>query len=181
MDSIGHIMIQTVWISIPEFIRLAFTALTGGLLGVCVNDRLTRRREAERDKKLRAEKAADDKKVRDEQSRTDFRGFICGFKAQVGKVEDGRFRDWFFGMQIDVEKQCALVESAIGLDFRTRFAYARKECAKLQTEDDLADPRNPQLPVGVISFGADYLPPATYQSGRKRAEAILESLLEVCK
>jgi hypothetical protein len=81
-------------------------------------------------------------------------------------------------MQVSVEEQCALVESAVGLDFRTRFAYARKECGKPQTQHDLMDDRAPvtQLPVGF-----DRIPDITYQRGRKRASTILDSLLDVCK
>ena len=139
---------------------------------------LTKRREAERDRKLREEKSADDRKRQDEQSRTIFNSAICEFIAQVGKVDNHKFQDWFSNMQVSVEKQCALVESSISLDFRSRFASVRKECAKPRTQNDLMDDRAPvmQLPVGL-----DKLPEVTYQRGRKRAATILESLLDVCK
>jgi len=124
-------------------------------------------------------KAADDKKARDEQSRANFRSVICGFKAQVAGVDNWGFQDWYKSMQIEVEKQCALVESSVGSDFRTRFAETRKECAKQQTQHDLMDDRAPfsgQLPAGF-----DRIPDITYQRGRNRASTILESLLDVCK
>lgn len=40
-------MRDTVWVSIPEFIRLAFAGTAGGLIGGYVTDRLTRKRDKE--------------------------------------------------------------------------------------------------------------------------------------
>jgi hypothetical protein len=117
----------------------------------------------------------------DRNRRAKFRGAICGFRSAVDRADDYTFPAWFSDMQVRVEEQCGLVDSAVGWRYHRRFAAARKECGKPQTQDDLADPRNPQLPVGVISFGTDYLPPITYQRGRKRAASIFDSLLDVCK
>ena len=47
MDNIGQIVYETIRISIPEFIRLAFAGTAGGLIGAYVNDRLTRKRDKE--------------------------------------------------------------------------------------------------------------------------------------
>jgi hypothetical protein len=47
MDDIGKIVYETVRISAPEFIRLAFAGMAGGLLGAYINDRLTRKRDKE--------------------------------------------------------------------------------------------------------------------------------------
>jgi hypothetical protein len=117
----------------------------------------------------------------DRNRRAKFSGAICGFRSAVDRVDDYTFPAWFSEMQVRVEEQCGLVDSAVGWRYRRRFAAARKECAKAQTQGDLADPRSPQFPVNFIPIGADYLPPMTYQQGRKRAAAILDSLLDVCK
>ena len=47
MDDIGKIVYESIRISAPEFIRLAFAGMAGGLLGAYINDRLTRKRENE--------------------------------------------------------------------------------------------------------------------------------------
>src|ERR1039458_6132320 len=70
----------------------------------------------------------------DRNRRSKFSGAVCELRAQVGKVDNHKFQDWFSDMQVSVEKQCALVESAIGWRLRARFADARKECAKPQTQ-----------------------------------------------
>ena len=172
MDNIGHIVIQTVWISIPEFIRLAFAGMAGGLVGAYVNDRLTRRREAE--------KASDDRMRQDEQSRAIFRSAICALKAQVGKVDDGKFPYWFSNMmQVEVEKQCALVEGAVRLAFRKDFVAARKKCEEPQTQNNLMDDRAPF--GGQLPCGPDRIPDVTYRRGRTRAIGILDSLLSASK
>jgi len=45
MDNIAQIMYETIWVSTPEFIRIAFAGMAGGFLGAYVNDRLTRKRD----------------------------------------------------------------------------------------------------------------------------------------
>ena len=47
MDDIGQIVNETIRVSIPEFIRLAFAGMAGGLIGAYINDRLTRKRDME--------------------------------------------------------------------------------------------------------------------------------------
>jgi hypothetical protein len=54
MDNIGNILWQAGAESFPEFVRLAFAGLAGGLIGAYASDRLTRRREKESG--IRAEK-----------------------------------------------------------------------------------------------------------------------------
>jgi hypothetical protein len=138
---------------------------------------LTKRRETQRDQRIRDEADAAEAKRQDERSRTsrtNFRSAICGLRVQVGKVENERFQDWFSHMQVEVEKQCALVESAIDSSLRTRFGDARKECSKPQTQNDLMDSR---APVGQLPSGFDRLPEVTYERGRARARDILDRLL----
>jgi len=138
---------------------------------------LTKRRETQRDQRIRAEADAADRKRQDERSRasrTNFNSAVCGLRVQVGKVENDRFLDWFSHMQVEVEKLCALVESAIDPSLRTRFADARKECSKPQTENDLMDARPP---VGQLPCGFERLPEVTYERGRTRARDILDRLL----
>ena len=45
MDDIGQIVYETIRISTPEFVRLAFAGMAGGLIGSYINDRLTRTRD----------------------------------------------------------------------------------------------------------------------------------------
>lgn len=47
MDDIGQIVNDTIRVSVPELIHLAFASLFGGLVGAYVNDRLTRKRDKE--------------------------------------------------------------------------------------------------------------------------------------
>lgn len=47
MDAICQIVYETIRISAPEFFRLAFAGMAGGLLGAYINDRLTRTRDKE--------------------------------------------------------------------------------------------------------------------------------------
>lgn len=47
MDNIGQIVYEAIRISFPEFIRLVFAGMAGGLMGAYVNDRLTRKRDKE--------------------------------------------------------------------------------------------------------------------------------------
>ena len=47
MDDIGQIVYETIRISTPEFIRLVFAGMAGGLLGAYVNDKLTKKRETQ--------------------------------------------------------------------------------------------------------------------------------------
>ena len=114
----------------------------------------------------------------DRNSRSQFRGSICQLKAQIVGIDNWGFQDWYRSMQVEVEKQCALVEGAIGCRCRSRFVAARQECAKQQTQRDLMDD---QPPFAGLPVGLDRLPEVTYERGRKRANAILDSLLEVCK
>jgi hypothetical protein len=174
-----------------EQFKLNWTAIgvVGGFIiniaGWFIVHLLTKRREALRDQRSRADAAAaanrqktDDKKLRDEQSRTNFRGVICGFKAQVVGIDNWGFQDWYKSMQIEVERQCAIVESAIDCRYRSCFDAARQECAKQQTQRDLMDDR---APFAGLPMGLDRLPEVTYQRGRKRASTVLDSLLDVCK
>ena len=110
--------------------------------------------------------------------RIDFNGAICELKAQVNKVENHTFQNWFSNMQVEVEKRCALVESAIRWRFRKHFVAARKKCAEPQTQNDLADPRPP---FTGLSVGYDRLPEVTYQRGRINASDILDGLLSAAK
>ena len=140
-------------------IATALIGVVSGLVGLVAGNRLAWGRD-------------------DRNSRSQFRGSISQLKAQVSGVDNWGFQDWYKSMQIEVEKQCAIVESAIGCRCRSRFAAARQECAKAQTQHDLMDDRAPF--VG-LPMGLDRLPEVTYQRGRKRASTILESLLDVCK
>ena len=45
MEQIGQIVRETVWVSLPEFIRLIFAAIGGGLVGAYLTDKLTRKRD----------------------------------------------------------------------------------------------------------------------------------------
>src|ERR1700676_1188915 len=47
MDNICQIMYETIRVSAPEFIRLLFAGMAGGLLGAYIADKLTRKREKE--------------------------------------------------------------------------------------------------------------------------------------
>ena len=58
MDAIGNIMLETIRVSVPEFIRLVFAGMAGGVIGAYANDKLTRKREADRDQRLKDEAAA---------------------------------------------------------------------------------------------------------------------------
>jgi hypothetical protein len=178
MDENCYIILKTVLTSIPEFIRLAFSALAGGLLGAYINDRLTRKRESERDKRLRNEKADDDKKNRDEQCKTNFRAVISELRARAAKVVNFEFQSWYSNMQIEVEKQCALVENSICLQMQKQFEGAWEESAKPVNRSDLADPQEEKLRFPV---GLDRLPDVTYERGKSRAIAILDKLHEASK
>lgn len=63
MDDIGNIVLETIRVSIPEFIRLVFAGMAGGVIGAYANDKLTRRREADRDQRLKDEAAAAERKA----------------------------------------------------------------------------------------------------------------------
>jgi hypothetical protein len=143
-------------------ITVALIGVISGLIGLWAGNRLAWGRD-------------------DRNSRAKFRGVIFGFRAMAGRADDYNFPAWFAGMQAKVEEQCGFVESAIGWRFRRRFTDARNECAKPQTQNDLADPRSPQVPTNTIAIGLDYLPPLTYQRGRIRAVEILDGLLDACK
>jgi hypothetical protein len=114
----------------------------------------------------------------DRNRRASFSGSISEFRAQAERVDNYKFQEWFSDMQVGVEKQCALVESAISWRFRKRFADARKECATPQNQSDLADPR---APVMSLPVGLDRLPEVTYQRGRSRVVGIFDRLLYACK
>ena len=45
MDDIHYIVSETIRVSLPEFIRLLFAAVGGGLIGAYITDRLTRKRD----------------------------------------------------------------------------------------------------------------------------------------
>jgi hypothetical protein len=159
-------------------IGLAVLANIISIVGWFVVNGLTKHREAQRDRMLREEKSTDDRRRQDEQSRTIFNSAICELKAQIGKVDNQQFQDWFSDMQVEVEKQCALVENAVRLTFRKDFVAARKRCAEPQTQNDLMDAR---APIGQLPCGLDRLPDVTYERGRTRARGVLDSLLSASK
>jgi hypothetical protein len=91
MDNFHQIVSETIRISIPEFIRLAFAGMAGGLIGAYVNDKLTRKRE--RDAGI-----ANRKRI--------FLSFLNGWQAITG-------RSWppneDFGLEL--QKQAAFVSA----------------------------------------------------------------------
>ena len=66
MDAIGNIVLDTIRVSVPEFIRLVFAGMAGGVIGAYVNDKLTRRRESERDQRIKDEAVAAERKAVEE-------------------------------------------------------------------------------------------------------------------
>jgi len=136
-------------------ITVAIIGLIGIFLGTLLGNRLALGKE-------------------DRARRIQFVGRISELKAMAGKIADHEFPAWFANMQVRVEKECAIVESAIKRRCRKRFAEGRKKCSEPQIHDDIADP-NP-IPKG-LSFGLDRPPPTTYGKGKELATKALENLI----
>jgi hypothetical protein len=140
-------------------VTVALIGLVGVLIGLVLGNRLAWGKD-------------------DRDRRINFAARMCELKSLADKIEDHNFPEWFAKVQVEVEKQCALVESAIRWRHRKQFITARKKCAESQTQNDIADPRPfiPGLPVGL-----DRLPSFTYRAGMLRIGDILENLITAAR
>ena len=134
---------------------VALIGLIGVLVGALINSRLT----LGRDNRIKRE---------------NFVSRMCELKSLAGKIENANFPVWFAKCQVAVEKECALVQSAICLRHRKRFVAARKKCAEPQSENDIADPPLPYMEHGVVKSPFQR---NTYQSGRLRITGLLDELI----
>ena len=127
---------------------VALVGIIGVLLGAFIGNRLAWDRD-------------------DRISRSAFVSRLCEHKATAAKIKDENFPEWFAKAQIDIEKQCGLVQVAIHWRHRKRFAAARKRCSQPETIDDIAD----ASPFSGVPF--------TYNRGRTEVINALDELI-VC-
>ena len=116
----------------------------------------------------------------DGERRINFVSQMCELRAALNKIDDYDFRKWFATTQVEVEKNCALVESAIRWRCRKQFVAARKKCSETQVTND---PRPPQagLLFGVLPVGMASLPQLTYSASRQHIDETLNNLIDAAK
>jgi hypothetical protein len=108
----------------------------------------------------------------DRDRKINFVSRMCELKSLADKIEDREFPGWFAKAQVEIEKHCALVESAVRWRRRERFVSTRKKCAELQNIGELrrlpADPPDGWFPMN-------------YQSGREHIKEIIDDLIATAK
>jgi hypothetical protein len=137
------------------------TVALAGIIGVLLGALLGNRFAWDRDDRIR---------------RANFYSRLSELRALVNKIDDHHFPAWFSKCQVEVERECALVHTAIFWWHRQRFNAARMKCAAPRCQSDIADPIV-RLGTPDPLYGHVEREETTYQAGRLHMKGVLDDLI----